>query len=115
MDYLAAYEIMSEPRDKSLTGQQVREMYRGGCEAVQSIDPRTPCMVGSRNYYKLWTFNDDMYMEGLENIIYTFDYFVPDDWAFGKTSVANYGGSYSCKTLYPGWVSIACPNGGDEQ
>lgn len=101
---IAAYEVLSEPRDQNANAEMVRNFYTQTCKAVQAADPRTPCMVGSRNYYKLWTFTDDAYLPGMNNIIYTFDYFVPDNWAFARSSVAKYGGTYTCKTLYPGWV-----------
>lgn len=63
-------------------------------------------MVGTTPYYKMWTLTPETYMP-LNNIIYTFNYFVPDDWAIKKTSkVTQYGyGRYTCKTLYPGFVS----------
>ena len=68
-------------------------------------------MVGTKNYYKLWTLTDDVYMN-LPNIIYTFDYFVPDAWARNKISkITKYGDAYLCADLYPGWAPVACPNG----
>merc|ERR1711959_634354 len=79
-DYIAAYEIMSEPRDKDVSPQAVHDFYEGACTAVHSVDSATPCMVGSTPYYKLWTFNDDIIISGNKNVIYTFDYFVPEAW-----------------------------------
>ena len=43
-DRIAAYEIMSEPRDKTVTQEVVRDFYEGGCAVVKDVDPRTPCM-----------------------------------------------------------------------
>lgn len=83
-DYIAAYEIMSEPRDQTLSSKQVAAVYRGGCETVQAVDPATPCMIGSRSYYKLYAFDDDTFLEGMSNIIYTFDYFNPDKYVFNN-------------------------------
>lgn len=80
---IAAYEIMSEPRDKSTTAKSVRDFYIKACTATQKVDPRTPCMVGSRPYYKLYTFTQDMILPGMKNIIYTFDYFNPEYYVFG--------------------------------
>lgn len=62
IDYLAGYEVMAEPRDQSLSAKQVATMYRGACEAVQSVDPNTPCVVGPRSYYKVFAIDDNMYM-----------------------------------------------------
>jgi hypothetical protein len=44
-DRIAAYEILSEPRDKTVSMDVVREFYEGGCAAAQAVDHRTPCMV----------------------------------------------------------------------
>ena len=44
-DNIAAYEILSEPRDKDATAEQVRDFYSGGCASTQATDPRTPCMA----------------------------------------------------------------------
>eukprot|EP01079_Euglenida_sp_SAG-EU17-18_P006234 gene6234-6058_t len=98
--YIAAYEIMSEPRDKAVTAAQVKAFYTGGCNATFAADPTTPCMVGSRDYYKLWTFSDDVIL-ALPNVIYTFDFFQPNPWAFGQSAVASYPGVYQCQVLYP--------------
>jgi hypothetical protein len=109
-DYIAAYEIMSEPRDQTLSSKQVAAVYRAGCETVQAVDPATPCMIGSRSYYKLYAFDDDTFLEGMSNIIYTFDYFNPDKYVFND-GISTYPGSYKCGDLYKGWVPQCCPNG----
>lgn len=111
VDYIAAYEIMSEPRDKGASATMVRDFYAGGCAAVHAVDGATPCMVGPGDYYKLWNFNPDMLLPDDSNVIYTFDYFVPEDYAFGKGGVGQYPGVYECSTLYPGWSSSCCPHG----
>jgi len=43
---IAAYEVMSEPRDKTASAATVREFYDSMCGAVHSADSATPCMVG---------------------------------------------------------------------
>jgi hypothetical protein len=53
-DYIAAYEVMAEPRDKDASPALVRSFYVDACDAVQSVAPGTPCMVGPGPYYKLW-------------------------------------------------------------
>ena len=110
-DRIAAYEILSEPRDKTLTAQEVRSFYEEGCAAVQAVDPRTPCMVGPGPYYKLYKFNSDIILRNNTNVIYTFDYFEPSTFSFGDSSVPQYPGVYPCSALYPGWSSTCCPNG----
>ena len=72
---------------------------------------RTPCMVGGRPYYKLWTFDESVILQGRppNSVIYTVDYFEPD--GFGSSKIPAYGPTYPCKTLCKGWVSQCCPNG----
>lgn len=45
---IAGYEIMSEPRTKSVSQPAVRDFMRGGCDAVHSQDPAALCVVGPR-------------------------------------------------------------------
>ena len=56
-DRVAAYEIMSEPRDKLVSESTVHDFYSAGCAAVHAVDAATPCMVGPTRYYKLWEFS----------------------------------------------------------
>ena len=58
----------------------------GGCAAVHEVDPATPCMVGPGPYYKLWRFAPTMLLNE-KNVIYTFDYFVPEAFTFGESSI----------------------------
>ena len=44
-DRIAAYEVLSEPRDKAVSAQTVREFYEEACAAAQRAD-QTPCLVG---------------------------------------------------------------------
>lgn len=108
-DYIAAYEIMSEPRDKEVSAQVVHDFYSDGCAAVHSVDAVTPCMVGPRSYYKLYAFTDDVFLADDSNVIYTFDYFNPDDFVFGRDTIPTYPGIYRCHVLYNGWTDQGCP------
>jgi hypothetical protein len=111
-DRIAALEVLSEPRDKTVDPAAVHDFYEGGCDAIHAVDPRTPCMVGAAPYYKLWNFDDRVLIRDSKNVIYTFDYFTPDAFVFGKTgsgAVPTYGQSYPCATLYSGWVKKVCP------
>lgn len=86
---IAAYEILSEPRDKGVDAQTVREFYEGGCAAVQQTDPRTPCLVGAAPYYKLFRLGESTLLRNNTNVIYTFDYFNPDAFVFGNGALAS--------------------------
>ena len=54
VDRLVGYEIMSEPRSKSVSQSTVRDFMADGCTAVQRADPHALCVVGPAPYYKLW-------------------------------------------------------------
>lgn len=41
-------------------------------------------MVGGAPYYNLWNFNANTVLRNTSNVIYTFDYFLPQDFVFGK-------------------------------
>mgnify|MGYP002632450288 CR=1 FL=1 len=106
-DNIAAYEILSEPRDKDIDAASVNAFYSAGCDAVQSADPRTPCIVGTAPYYKLYTFGESTLIPRNPNVIYTFDYFNPDSYVFGTSDeVAHYNQSYPCQALYKGWSQV---------
>ena len=109
-DSMAAYEILSEPRDKTVPPEAVRNVYEQACAAAHAGDAATPCMVGPAPYYKLYNLGPSTLLRNTRNAIYTFDYFNPDDFVFGQaTHIPAYGPAYACATLYDGWVSAACP------
>ena len=78
IDRIAGYEIMSEPRTKTVAQARERDFMREGCEAVHAADPGALCVVGPRQYYKLWELNDDVLRPPDSSTLYTFD-FVPKD------------------------------------
>ena len=120
---IAAYEVLSEPRDKAVSAQTVREFYEEACAAAQHAD-QTPCLVGPAPYYKLWNLDERIVLRNNTNVVYTFDYFNPDAFVFARspqehgvgpvgaatTPIPAYNASYPCSTLYDGWVSAACPS-----
>eukprot|EP01043_Picozoa_sp_COSAG02_P094893 COSAG02_NODE_31297_length_536_cov_0.659039_1_plen_178_part_11 len=120
--YIAAFEVLSEPRDKAIAATKVRDFYENACAAAQSASPETPCMVGPAPYYKLWNFDEGILLKS-QNVIYTFDYFVPADYIFGTVDkshqvpiIGSYPGNYSCAALVGGnpWTAKCCPNGGSQ-
>eukprot|EP00040_Diaphanoeca_grandis_P034056 m.209675 g.209675 ORF g.209675 m.209675 type:complete len:499 (+) comp33048_c0_seq4:288-1784(+) len=114
-DYIGAYEVMAEPRDKLATAAMIRDFYAGACAAAQTADPNTPCMIGPGPYYKLWNFNESILLSQ-PNVIYTFDYFQPTDFVFGQSDIPLYPDVYNCSTLYsPNWVDQCCPDGGSSK
>lgn len=107
---IAAYEILSEPRDKAIGSDVVNDFYAGGCAAVQAVDPRTPCIVGTRPYYKLYTVDENYLIKNNSNVIYTFDYFNPENFVFGRGMA--YNQKYPCKDLYKGFAFDVCSTWG---
>jgi hypothetical protein len=111
--YIAAFEVMSEPRDKAAAPTVIQKFYAEGCAAIASADgSNTPCMVGPGPYYKLWRLDDAVHINS-SNIIYTFDYFVPAAFTFGTAAMPVYPGVYACGDLYEQqWASTCCAVGG---
>jgi hypothetical protein len=107
-DYIAAYEVMAEPRDKLASPDTIRSFYQQACGAVQSVEAETPCMVGPGPYYKLWRFDDSILLHNNPNVVYTFDYFEPTDYCRRKTGkrspVPTYPGQYTCAALVGPWA-----------
>lgn len=111
---IAAYEPLSEPRVDKNTVDPVNAFYKEACTGLQSVDPSTPCMVGPTSYYNIFAMNDAVYLEGMTNIIYTFDYFIPQKWYEREDSVDHYPGTYLCNVVKKGWADRACnPKKGD--
>tara|TARA_A100001015_G_C15003120_1_gene719448 strand:- start:936 stop:2156 length:1221 start_codon:yes stop_codon:yes gene_type:complete len=115
-DRIAAYEVLSEPRDKNVAQSIVTEFYRGACEAVRNSESSTPCMIGPRPYYNIFEFEngDDLVLSENSNVIYTFDFFMPQKWFEYDGNVQTYPGTYKCKDIYKGYVNnMNCPKGAD--
>ena len=113
-DRIAAYEVLSEPRDKNVNQKTVTEFYRGACEAVQSSDPLTPCLIGPKPYYNIFEFEngEDLLLAQNSNVLYTFDFFMPQKWFEYDDVVKTYPGTYKCKDIYKGYVNhLNCPEG----
>lgn len=53
MDFIAGYEIMSEPRVRDVEPEIVRRFYADACAAARTKDPRTPCVVGPAPFYNV--------------------------------------------------------------
>ena len=84
-DRIAAYEILPEPRDKTVAAPAVREYYEGASRGRAERRPRRrQCLVGNAPYYKLWDFGENTLLRTTTNAIYTFDYFNPDAFVFGN-------------------------------
>lgn len=61
---------------------------------------------------QLWNFTVDHVKLNRSNVIYTFDYFVPEAWTFGEPEIPTYPGVYNCTTLYTSvWADVCCPSG----
>ena len=43
-----------------------------------------------------------------KNVIYTFDYFVPQKYFEGRDEMKVYPGTYACNRIAKGWVPEAC-------
>ena len=124
-DRIAGYEIMSEPRTKTVSQLAVRDFYRGGCDAVHHADPGALCVVGPRPFYKLWELSEAVLQPHRSQTLYTVDFFVPGSFAFGNTALERsdrcsassdggqgnetwcrgftFPGRYECRGVYDTW------------
>ena len=122
-DRIAGYEIMSEPRTKTVSQTGVRDFYRGGCDAVHRADPDALCVVGPRPFYKLWELSEAVLQPHRTQTLYTVDFFIPATFAFANTALERsdrcasdgglgnatwcrgftFPGRYECREVYDTW------------
>lgn len=127
MDRIAGYEIMSEPRTRSVRQRDVMAVMAEGCDEVAKEDPHALCIVGPAPYYKVWTFEDDADEIALpgpkrDNVVYTFDFFVPKVYVMSNTGSEldkdreppEFPDEYSCKNIYDTWWRGRCGGWDDE-
>jgi uncharacterized protein YndB with AHSA1/START domain len=75
LPYLAAYEILPEPRATGVTNTAVREFYESIIPAIRALDARTPIVVGPNDAYNLHDL-EDAFSTVDDKLIYTGDYFI---------------------------------------
>ena len=115
-EWIAGYEIMSEPRTKNTPQQEVTAFYSQLCNAVHELDPATPCVVGPAPFYKVWQLDEGVLLDN-DNVIYTFDFFLPGSFISNDTGMLShytYPGDYACNDIFKGWVSKMCPDDHDK-
>ena len=125
MDRIAGYEIMSEPRTRTVNQHEVMTFMGEGCDAVHEADPRALCIVGPAPYYKIWNLADMQAMQALGDrtqIVYTFNFFVPkvfvmsdsaDDIEEGETP-NSFPGLYNCREVFETWWRGHCDGRDDD-
>jgi len=107
-DWIAGYEIMSEPRTKITPDWQVAQFFSEAIAAIRTKDKETPCVIGPAPYYKIWKLNKNYLMKD-PKVIYTFDFFLPNDYVMNKENTS-YPAKYACDDIFAGWTSYFCPN-----
>jgi aryl-phospho-beta-D-glucosidase BglC (GH1 family) len=105
--YIAAYEILPEPRPPGVSDADVKAFYDDMIAAIRAIDPRTPIVVGPNDAYNLnhlaaaYTTVDD-------NLIYTGDYFIFDDPLARFDDLTSFRATFDA----PVWVNqVGIPSG----
>ena len=107
-DRIAGFEIMSEPRTRSVSQTAVMELMAGGCDAVHDADPRALCIVGPAPYYKVWELPKTRLPDRHRNIMYTFNFYVPGRFVASNSAESlrkgeeppSFPGAYACKDVY---------------
>ena len=109
-DMIAAYEILSEPRvhpPHEVSAEAVRSTYEAAVEAIQRVDPHTPCIVGAAPFYDRTRLQDALLPKS--NVIYAYNFFVPRRWTNGELRDAAYPGSVPCCELHDKAHARCCP------
>ena len=119
----AAYEILSEPRvrcsfDKCryVSQEAIRSFYAEAAHALNSVDPRTPIIVGPAPFY---------HVDGLpalmpapadlgDRLIYAFNWFAPRKFVNGELKIS-YPGLIGCCDAHEREPDSSCPQGCDQQ
>jgi hypothetical protein len=73
--FLAAYEILPEPRPPGVSDAAVKDFYDGIIPVIRALDPRTPIVVGPNDAYSLNRLAA-AHTTVDANIIYTGNYFI---------------------------------------
>lgn len=73
--YIAAYELLAEPRPSGVSDADVRSFYSSLIKVVRPQASTTPVVVGPNDGYNLHQL-DGAYLPGVSNVIYTGDYFI---------------------------------------
>ena len=123
MPRTAAYEILSEPRvrcsfDKCryVPQEAIRSFYAEAAHALNSVDPRTPIIVGPAPFY---------HVDGLpalmpapadlgDRLIYAFNWFAPRKFVNGELKIS-YPGLIGCCDAHEREPDSSCPQGCDQQ
>ena len=114
-DYIAGYEILTEPRTKIVSQSVVRDFYEKAIGNITLVDDKTPMIIGPAPFYDVWMLNNTLLIPKniSKNIIYTVDFYVPIDYIQSNGTVGNnytYPGYYECKVATPGWSCQARHN-----
>jgi len=103
-EWIAGYEIMSEPRTKITPDTEVARFFSDAIAAIRTKDTETPCIIGPAPYYKVMKLNK-AYLQNDLKVIYTFDFFLPTDYAQDTEQDKYYPSTYACNDIFSGWVS----------
>jgi hypothetical protein len=106
--YIAGYEILSEPHPKNdFSTQTVKDFYAKNIAAIRQSDQKTPIIIGPAStsdcrdgVYDIRCL-DKIYLDGVSNIIYTFNFYEPPEYIKGdekkKQTFGPYPGTYTNK------------------
>ena len=94
--YIGSYEILSEPRPtpNRLDNAPVKALYARVIEAIRSVDPATPIMIGPAPGYNPRNL-ENVYMGDVPGLIYTANFYEPARYSFEMKKGDGNGG-------YPG-------------
>ena len=112
-DMIATYEILSEPRVQTweVPPDDVRSFYASAISAIRAVDPRTPCMIGPAPFYSRSNLPLALQPRRADQqIIYTFNFFVPRAYVQQLDTALRYPGPMQCCDVFDKEHAKCCPD-----
>lgn len=105
--YIAAYEILPEPKPPAVGDEGVRQFYESIIPVLRRIDPHTPIVVGPTDGYNLNRLAA-AHSTVDSQIIYTGDYFIFDNTLSRMADIDNFEKQFNA----PVWINqLGIPSG----
>lgn len=105
--YIAAYELLAEPRPSGVADSAVRSFYESLIATVRKVDPRTPLVVGPNDGYNAAHLDGSLIADD-HDLIYTADYFIFDNAQNKLRQIT----AFRAKYHVPVWINqVGIPSG----
>lgn len=77
--FVGMYDIVNEVDDGEppLTPEELAHWHRARIRAIRAVDPLTPVVISPTGWANIDMFWKSLYLEGLDNVVYSFHYYQP--------------------------------------